>query len=160
MSVFHYEPFYDFDRFLEDAFVPRAWTGGEQQPVQRRAIGGSDTTADGAVRALKPRMDLHEDKEKNLVTATFELPGLKKEDIHLEIQNGRLSVSADSKISKDYEEGGYAVRERRYGKFSRTLQLPQGVKDDGIKASMDNGLLTITFPKTAENLAPKKITIS
>ena len=73
-------------------------------------------------------MDLHEDKEKNLVTATFELPGLKKEDIQLEIQNGRLSVSAESKLSKDYEEGGYAVRERRYGKFSRTLQLPQGVK--------------------------------
>ncbi|KIK02467.1 hypothetical protein K443DRAFT_677541 [Laccaria amethystina LaAM-08-1] len=158
MSVFHYEPFYDFDRFLEDTFIPRAWTGGEQ-PVQRR-VGGSDATADGAVRALKPRMDLHEDKERNLVTATFELPGLKKEDIHLEIQNGRLSVSAESKISQDYEEGGYAVRERRYGKFSRTLQLPQGVKDDGIKASMDNGLLTITFPKTAEDLAPKKITIS
>ena len=74
------------------------------------------------------RMDLHEDKEKNLVTATFELPGLKKEDIQLEIQNGRLSVSAESKLSKDYEESGYAVRERRYGKFSRTLQLPQGVK--------------------------------
>ena len=54
MSVFHYEPFYDFDRFLEDVFVPRAWTGGEQQPVQRR-VGGSDTAADGAVRALKPR---------------------------------------------------------------------------------------------------------
>ena len=54
MSVFHYEPFYDFDRFLEDVFVPRAWTGGDQQAVQRR-VGGSDTTADGAVRALKPR---------------------------------------------------------------------------------------------------------
>ena len=160
MSVFHYEPFYDFDRFLEDVFVPRAWTGGEQQPVQRR-VGGSDTTADGAVRALKPRlnratffpfvvqlltlppnrMDLHEDKEKNLVTATFELPGLKKEDIQLEIQNGRLSVSAESKLSKDYEEGGYAVRERRYGKFSRTLQLPQGVKvfdsSETIKLTVD-----------------------
>jgi len=53
MSVFHYEPFYDFDRFLEDAFIPRIWTGGEQ-PVQRR-VAGSDTTPEGAVRALKPR---------------------------------------------------------------------------------------------------------
>lgn len=86
-------------------------------------------------------MDLHEDKEKNLVTATFELPGLKKEDIQLEIQNSRLSVSAESKLSKDYEEGGYAVRERRYGKFSRTLQLPQGVKvfdsSETIKLTVD-----------------------
>jgi HSP20 family protein len=73
-------------------------------------------------------MDLHEDTEKNLVTATFELPGLKKEDISIDLNNGRLTVSAESKISTDHEEGGYAVRERRFGKFSRMLQLPQGVK--------------------------------
>ena len=73
-------------------------------------------------------MDLHEDKEKNLVTATFEFPGSKKEDVQLEIQNGRLTVSVENKISEEHNEGGYAVRERRYGKYSRTLQLPQGVK--------------------------------
>jgi hypothetical protein len=73
-------------------------------------------------------MDLHEDKEKNLVTATFELPSLKKEDVNIEVHDGRLTVSAESKISEEHEERGYAVRERRYGKFSRTLQLPQGVK--------------------------------
>ena len=74
------------------------------------------------------RMDLHEDAEKNLVTATFELPGMKKEDINIDVHNGRLTVSAESKISEEHEESGYAVRERRFGKFSRTLQLPQGVK--------------------------------
>ena len=73
-------------------------------------------------------MDLHEDKEKNLVTATFEFPGSKKEDVQLEIQDGRLVVAIENKISEDYNEDGYAVRERRYGKFARTLQLPQGVK--------------------------------
>ena len=73
-------------------------------------------------------MDLHEDKAKNLVTATFEFPGSKKEDVHLEIHNGRLAVSVENKISEEHNEGGYAVRERRYGKFWRTLQLPQGVK--------------------------------
>ena len=73
-------------------------------------------------------MDLHEDKEKNLVTATFEFPGSKKEDVHLEIQHGRLVVSVENKISGEHDESGYAVRERRFGKFSRTLQLPQGVK--------------------------------
>jgi len=126
-------------------------------------------------------MDLHEDKEKNLVTASFEFPGSKKEDVQLEIQNGRLTVSVENKLSEEYNEGGYAVRERRFGQFSRTLQLPQGVKvihwvsfliwvfadaytyalqDDDIKASMENGLLTITFPKSAVELTPKKITIS
>ena len=73
-------------------------------------------------------MDLHEDKEKNLVTATFEFPGSKKKDVHLEIQNGRLVVSVENKISGEHDVSGYAVRERRFGKFSRTLQLPQGVK--------------------------------
>ena len=73
-------------------------------------------------------MDLHEDKEKNLVTATFEFPGSKKEDVHLEVQNGRLVVSVENKISGEHDESGYAVRERRFGKFSRTLQLPRGVK--------------------------------
>ena len=73
-------------------------------------------------------MDLHEDAEKNLVTATFELPGLKKEDVQIDVHNGRLTVSGETKVSTEHEENGYAVRERRYGKFSRVLQLPQGVK--------------------------------
>ena len=73
-------------------------------------------------------MDLHEDKEKKLVTATFEFPGSKKEDVHVEIDDGHLVVSVENKILDRYNEGAYAVRERRYGKFSRTLQLPQGVK--------------------------------
>ena len=106
------------------------------------------------------RMDLHEDAEKNLVTATFELPGLKKEDISIDVHNGRLTVSAESKLSAEHNENGYAVRERRYGKLSRTLQLPQGLKEEEIKASVENGVLTVTFPKTTPELAPKKITIS
>lgn len=73
-------------------------------------------------------MDLHENSETNTVTATFELPGLKKEDVSIDVQNGRLSVTGESKIASDRDENGYAVRERRYGRFARTLQLPQGVK--------------------------------
>jgi HSP20 family molecular chaperone IbpA len=73
-------------------------------------------------------MDLHENSESNTVTATFELPGLKKEDVHIDSQNGQLTISGESKISSDHDENGYAVRERRFGKFSRTLRLPQGVK--------------------------------
>ncbi|KIK05786.1 hypothetical protein K443DRAFT_90522 [Laccaria amethystina LaAM-08-1] len=161
MSVFYYEPYYDFDRLLDDIFTPRTarqHCGGGQH-VHRRPLQ-SDTTPEGAVRALKPRMDLHEDKEKNLVTATFEFPGSKKEDVHLEIHNGRLVVSVENKISEEYNESGYAVRERRYGKYSRTLQLPQGVKDDEIKAGMEDGVLIVTFPKSGAELAPKRITIS
>lgn len=73
-------------------------------------------------------MDLHEDKEKNLVTATFEFPGVSKENIQIDVHNGRLTVAAETKQSSDFEGSGYAVRERQFGKFTRTLQLPQGIK--------------------------------
>lgn len=74
------------------------------------------------------RMDVHEDEKTNTVTATFELPGLKKEDVNIDVHNNLLTVSGETKISSERDENGYAVRERRYGKFSRSIPLPQGVK--------------------------------
>jgi HSP20 family protein len=71
---------------------------------------------------------LHEDTEKNIITATLELPGIKKEDVQLIIQNNILTVSVENKISSEYEESGYIVRERHIGKLSRSLVLPLGVK--------------------------------
>ncbi|KIM41266.1 hypothetical protein M413DRAFT_445303 [Hebeloma cylindrosporum] len=148
-NVFLYEPFYDFERILQGAFAP--------QYADKAA-----RHSDAVVRSIKPRLDLHEDAEKNLVTASFEFPGVSKEDIQIEVANGKLTVSAETKQSTEHSEDGYAVRERRFGKFSRTLQLPQGVKDDEINAAMENGVLTITFPKTASQseLAPKRIAIA
>ncbi|KAF7331148.1 Heat shock protein 16 [Mycena sanguinolenta] len=105
-------------------------------------------------------MDLHEDSKANTVTATFELPGVKKEDVQIDVHNGRLSISAETKLSENFEKDGYAIRERRFGKIARTLQLPQGVNENEVKAAMDNGLLTITFPKSTPEQAPKKITIA
>jgi hypothetical protein len=73
-------------------------------------------------------MDVHEDKEKNAVTATFELPGLKKEDVQIDIQNNVLTVAGEVKADEQREEHGYAVRERRFGRFSRSIPVPQGIK--------------------------------
>ncbi|TFK38559.1 HSP20-like chaperone [Crucibulum laeve] len=88
-------------------------------------------------------MDLHENVESNTVTATFEFPGLKKEDIQLDLHNGRLTISGESKLSEEHNKDGYAVRERRFGKFSRTLQLPQGIKVGILEVveSLDSGIL-------------------
>ncbi|GLB42422.1 putative small heat shock protein (HSP20) family protein [Lyophyllum shimeji] len=146
-----YEPFYDFDRLLE-TFSPLV---ANSHALQTRRVSDEN-----AVRHLKPRMDLHENAEKNTVTATFELPGLKKEDVNIDLHNGRLTVSGETKVSEEHEENGYAVRERRFGKFSRTLQLPPGVKENEIKASMENGILTVTFPKTTPEQAPKRISVA
>jgi HSP20 family protein len=84
-------------------------------------------------------MDLYENSQTNSVTATFELPGLKKEDVQIDMHNGRLTVSGESQLSTEHEQRGYAVRERRFGKFSRMLQLPRGVN-----VSFISPLLAIT----------------
>ena len=71
---------------------------------------------------------MHEDKEKNVVTATFEFPGFSEDEVQVNFQNGKLSVSAETKKSEDHAETGYTLRERLHSKLSRTLQLPEGVQ--------------------------------
>jgi HSP20 family protein len=105
-------------------------------------------------------MDLHEDAANNTVTATIELPGVDKENVQIDVHNDRLSISGESKVSSGLEESGYAVHERRYGKFSRTLRLPRGVKEEQIKAALEDGVLTLTVPKSTPEEAPKKVTVS
>jgi HSP20 family protein len=86
-------------------------------------------------------MDLYEDDEANLVTAHFEFPGVAKEDIHIDVQNGRLTVAAEIKQPTPRHQGqqprqrtvppeedeNYLVQERRFGKLSRTVQLRAGI---------------------------------
>jgi len=73
-------------------------------------------------------MDLHESKEKNELTAIIELPGVNKEDVSVEILDGCLIISGERTVSKDLDKAGYAVRERRFGRFSRAIRLSPGVK--------------------------------
>ncbi|KAL4255098.1 small heat shock protein (HSP20) family protein [Pleurotus pulmonarius] len=151
-SVFYYEPFTDFDRLFEEAFNARTGSNNQNNAQLQRSSRASNV--------IHPKMDLHEDAKANSVVASFELPGFKKEDVHIDVHNGRLTVSADSNVSSEKKEEGYVVKERRFGKYSRTLQLPQGIKDEEVKAAMEDGVLTVTFPKSAPEMAPKKITIS
>ncbi|KAF9445487.1 N2227-domain-containing protein [Macrolepiota fuliginosa MF-IS2] len=154
-TTFFYNSLYNFDHLVSDALLPhiiRTYSTSE--------TNNCEPFARGAVQTIQPRMDLHEDSEKNVVTAIFELPGVKKEDVSLDIHSGRLTVSAKNKISTEHQADGYAIRKRRYGKYSRTLQLPQGVKDEEIKASLENGLLVVTFPKTTLEQAPKRIRLN
>ena len=71
---------------------------------------------------------MHEDTEKNVVTATFEFPGFSNDEVQINFQNGKLTVSAETKKSEGQAETGYTLRERVHGNLSRTLQLPEGVK--------------------------------
>ncbi|KAI0931287.1 hypothetical protein AcW1_001266 [Taiwanofungus camphoratus] len=150
-TTWYYDPFVEFNRLLDDAFTERGVSPSQGQ-LTRRA------TAERAIAT--PRMDLHENPQTNLVEATFELPGLRKEDVNIDVHNNRLTVSGEHKIAEERDENGYAVRERRVGRFSRTLQLPPGTNAGDIKAAMENGVLTVTFPRASPEAAPKRITVS
>lgn len=150
---FYYDPLTEFDRLFDDAFEARF------QPLT--AVTERNPASNVNQQGLfRPRMGLHENKETNNVTATFELPGLKSEDVDIEVQQNRLTVSGEFNRGESREKSGYAVRERRHGKFSRTIQLPTGVKPEEVKAKMDDGLLTVTFPKTTPEQQPHRISIS
>jgi len=149
-----YEPFYEIDRFMNEL------ANKPEQLFTRRGGGGEQGGDTLTQRPYRPRMDLHEDDKDNRVTAMFEIPGLTSEQINIEVHNGRLIVSGEVKKPANLEEGGFALRERKCGKFSRTLQLPQGVKENEVKANVKDGILTVTFPKAGAEMAPKRITVT
>ncbi|KAF8339180.1 HSP20-like chaperone [Cantharellus anzutake] len=178
MSLF-YEPFYIFDDmncFFDEAFgMPSAIVA----PVSHRHRGSSS-----AQRLFKPKLDLYENAD-GTVSATFEVPGLKREDISIDLHDDRLTISGErtssfetkpnddltserTSDSTDQEKQdnvtssspSYIIRERSIGKFSRSVDIPKGTKPESIKASMANGLLTITFPKKAPETEPKSIQIA
>ena len=89
----------------------------------------------------------------------MELPGCRKEDIHLELNDGYLNVSASRNTNKEEKDDkGNLIRQERYsGSFSRSFYVGENVKEEDIKASYDNGELKITFPKEAKALPQKKV---
>lgn len=82
-----------------------------------------------------------------------DLPGFKKEDINIDINNNTLTISAERKSEKEEknDEGNYIRRERSYGSFSRSFDL-SGIEAENIKAKYTDGVLTITLPKQDKQL--------
>ncbi len=94
------------------------------------------------------RMDVSEKENAYVVHA--EMPGVKKEDIKIEIDGNEVSISAESKNEKEVKVGDRALRsERYYGKVSRSFSLAQEVDDDAASAKFENGVLELALPKKA-----------
>ncbi|KAL5494631.1 hypothetical protein ACEPAI_92 [Sanghuangporus weigelae] len=152
MSLSLYDPLFSFNdvwRLFDDAL-----------PTTNQQVARRDAGERSLARGFTPRVDIHESPEQNRVTATFELPGLTRDDVKIEIQNGRLVISGEQTISKDVEEKGFVHRERNYGRFSRAVPVPQGTKPEEIQAKLENGLLTVTYPKTSVEQQAQRITIA
>lgn len=108
-------------------------------------------------QAWAPTLDVHEDKDGYTVRA--ELPGTKREDIDVSIQDGAVIISGERKEEKVTEGTEVHRQERYYGKFSRAVTLPTAVANDKVKATYKDGILTVVLPK-AEEAKPKQITVS
>ena len=80
-----------------------------------------------------------------------ELPGFKKEDIKIDIENDCLTISAERKADNKEEKDNYIKRERIYGSFSRSFDV-SGINVDGIEATYKDGVLTVTLPKKAAEI--------
>lgn len=88
-----------------------------------------------------------------------ELPGVKREDVDIALQNGVLTISGEHRVDEEEERGGYHVRERRYGSFRRSMTLPENVDESKVRARFEDGVLEVTVEGAAVEQAPKRIEI-
>lgn len=103
------------------------------------------------------KMDVKEDANAYLVHA--ELPGVRKEDIHVQVDGNQVSISAEIKQEKEIKEGERVLRSERYfGQVSRSFQLAQDVDDSKAAARFNDGVLELTLPKRTA-VASKRLTI-
>ncbi len=96
-----------------------------------------------------PAMDLVETDDHLVLRA--DLPGMSEDDVDIEIKDGVLTVSGERKAEHEERREGYHRVERSFGRFSRSLTLPQGTETDKIEASFDNGVLAVRVPKPVES---------
>ena len=90
-----------------------------------------------------------------------ELPGMKREDVDVGFKDGILTISGKRKEEEEREGDNYLLKERRYGSFSRSMTLPEGVDESNVKASFKEGLLEVTVEGAgaAVEAGPKKIAV-
>jgi HSP20 family protein len=101
-------------------------------------------------------LDVHETEEAYQISA--DVPGVNSENIDIRLQDDVLTISAENKSETEEKNGNALLKERRYGKFSRSLRFPVHVKNDAVEANFENGVLTVTVPK-AEEVKPRRIEV-
>ncbi len=134
----HRSPFgIDINRFFSDVF-----------PFE----GDGESTS-----LWRPHVDISETESGFTVVA--DLPGVNKDDVAVTFEDDVLTITGERKDESDKSETNYYRTERIYGRFSRSFTFPKGIEIDGIKAKFENGVLTLSVPKTAES-KPRKIKIA
>jgi HSP20 family protein len=143
MTLMRWEPMVSDGLWIDRVFdnlLPARWRG---------EVGGLETV-------WWPRMDIVE--EKDSYRMDLDLPGLRKDDIKLAVQNDHLEITGDRKYERREDENGYERLERSYGSFRRSFRLPEGVDSAKIESTYENGVLTVRIPKPKEAV-PRQIEI-
>lgn len=130
------------DRLFEDSFV---------NPLTFR------TLALGEGSGVSPQVDIHQTDDEIVVTAA--LPGMKAEDLDITITGQQLTLRGELTADEEIKRDQYLYRERRFGSFSRSFELPVRVQGDRANATFTDGVLTLRIPK-AEEVKPRQIRIS
>ena len=127
------------DRLFDDAFT---------RPFSLTREGGSTLSS--------PAIDMYQTDNEVVVKAA--LPGFKPEEVQINVTGDILTIKGEVKHEEEKKDKSWHIREQRWGSFERSLRLPTGVISDKAKADFDNGILTITLPKS-EEVRPKTITV-
>ena len=116
----------------------------------------ADLEDDISMSAWKPLVDIYETDEAIILKA--ELPGIKKEDVSVEVKDNILTLKGERAEEKEIKEKTYYRKERAFGTFNRAFNLQHRIQPDKIKARFKDGVLEIEIPKPEEE-KPKQITV-
>ncbi|MDY6912220.1 MAG: Hsp20/alpha crystallin family protein [Chloroflexota bacterium] len=101
-------------------------------------------------------LDIYQTPDEVVVKAT--IPGVQPEDVEITLNGDVLTIKSASKVDEEIKETEYLYRERRYGIYTRTVNLPADLQTDKAEALFENGVLTLRIPK-AEEVKPRQIKV-
>src|SRR2546429_2429859 len=140
MSIVRYDPFRDLRSLQEE--VNRLFTGNMARSFDEEGI---------ARGSWSPSVDIYENKDQIVLEA--ELPGMKREDFDLSVENNTITLRGERHFEKKDETDNYHRVERAYGGFLSAATLPESVSGEGATADYRNGVLRVTLPKKEETKA-------
>jgi len=108
-------------------------------------------------KSFTPQVDISETEKA--FELSFAIPGIKKNEINIDLNEGQLIVSGERKFEEKKEEKNFHSVETRYGSFSRSFHLPDNIDANKVEAKYEDGLLNITIPKDEKKIQKKTIAI-
>lgn len=137
----------EMDRIFDQAFRNFGFPSSRMLSSEWPRLS-SGLTSSNLESILRPNLDIKEDAEK--FTVTVEMPGVDKSDVNVELNGHDLTIRGEKKQEEKKEDEGYHCIERSYGSFQRVLHLPESADPETLKASFENGVLSLSVSKQPE----------